>query len=74
MYDDLDDDPFLEPEALVSLHFERDDGDLGRAEAMETVERNSWARLFHAHDLQTWDEDALSDFEGEQQLRESRPE
>ena len=65
MYDDFDDDAFLGPEALVSLHFERDDCDLGRSEAMESVECNPRARLFHAHDLHGWEEDPLNDLEDE---------
>ena len=35
MYDDFDDDHFLAPEALLSLHFDSDDWDIGRADAME---------------------------------------
>ena len=38
MYDDFDDDHFLAPEALLSLHFDSDDWDIGRADAMERAE------------------------------------
>ena len=38
MYDDFDDDYFLAPEALLSLHFDSDDRDIGRADAMECAE------------------------------------
>ena len=38
MYDDFDDDHFLAPEALLSLHFDSDDWDIGRADAIERAE------------------------------------
>jgi hypothetical protein len=44
MYSDFDDDVFLSPETLVSVPHDQDQDDALVLEAMETLERNAWAR------------------------------
>jgi hypothetical protein len=44
MYSYVEDDVFLGPETLVSVPHDQDQDDALVLEAMETLERNAWAR------------------------------